>query len=64
MWLPDWLYKTLPLIYMVAGLLAIYHAGNLIGQGSGVLLILTAFLVWKLRKDGGANNKSRSHAKQ
>jgi hypothetical protein len=60
MWLPDWLYKVLPLLYTVSGVFAIYHAGNLVGQGSGVLLILTALLVWKLRKDGGTNRKSRS----
>ena len=63
MWLPDWLYKILPIIYTVAGLLTIYHAGNLVGQGSGVLLILTAFMVWKLRKDDVANRKSRPHIK-
>jgi hypothetical protein len=55
MWLPDWLYKALPLLYTVSGVFAIYHAGNLVGQGSGVLLILTALLVWKLRKDVGTN---------
>ena len=63
MWLPDWLYKALPIVYALAGLLAIYHASNFIGQGSGVLLFLTAFLIWKLRKDGSTNNKSRSYTK-
>jgi hypothetical protein len=51
MWLPDWLYKALPFIYAIAGALAVYNGGNLIGRGYGVLLIFTAYLVWSLRKE-------------
>ena len=51
MWLPDWLYRTLPVIYSISGLLCFYYSENVIGYVSGVLLILAAFLVWRLRKE-------------
>jgi len=54
MWLPDLLYKALPFIYVLAGVLAVFHGQNLPGRGSGVLLVFTAILVWKLRKQRGA----------
>jgi hypothetical protein len=53
MYLPNKLYKTLPYFYVVAGLLAVYFGENPVGQGSGFLLIFTAFLIWKLRKEPG-----------
>jgi hypothetical protein len=59
MWLPDWLYKTLPFIYALMGGLAVYHGANLVGRASGVLLILTAFLIWLLRKGQGSTTRSR-----
>lgn len=59
MWLPDWLYRVLPLIYILSGVTAIYHGENLIGQGSGLILIFTAILVWKLRKECRSRPGSR-----
>jgi hypothetical protein len=51
MWLPDWLYIVLPHIYAAMGILAIYSGDNAVSVGSGVLLVFTAFLVWKLRSE-------------
>lgn len=59
MWLPDWLYNALPFVYAGGGMLSIYHANHPVAYGSGVLLILTAFLVFKLRKDYRAKEKRR-----
>ena len=59
MWLPDWLYKSLPYIYSLMGMLTIYYAKHPVGYVSGVLLILTALLVFKLRKDSKAGYKGR-----
>jgi hypothetical protein len=59
MWLPDWLYNALPLIYAGGGILSIYHANHPVAYGSGMLLILTAFLVFKLRKDYREKEKRR-----
>ena len=63
MWLPDWLYNALPFIYTMGGLLSIYHANNIVGQGSGVLLIFAGFLVWNLRTTKSTDAKSRQHIK-
>ena len=51
MWLPDWLYRALPYIYAAAGIASIYNGENALHVGSGLLLIFTAFLVWKLRSN-------------
>jgi hypothetical protein len=59
MWLPNWLYTSLPFIYSLAGGVAIYYANHPVGYASGVLLILTALLVFKLRKDSKARYKRR-----
>jgi len=60
MWLPDWLYKALPHIYMAAGLLSLYHATNMIGKASGVPLILAALFVWHSRKGSSTKNDCRT----
>lgn len=51
MWLPDWLYRTLPIIYTLSGFLCFYFSENWIGYVSGVLLVTAGLLVWKLRKE-------------
>jgi len=51
MWLPDWLYRTLPVIYLISGSFCFYYSEIVVGHASGVLLIFAAFLVWKLRKE-------------
>ena len=47
MWLPDWLYKVLPLIYAVVGI------------GSGTLLVFAVYMIWNLRKDNREVCESR-----
>jgi hypothetical protein len=59
MWLPDWLYKALPFVYALGGTFAIYSADNVVGYGAGALLVLTGFLVFKLR--GGYVAKTQKH---
>jgi hypothetical protein len=50
MWLPDWLYRTLPIIYSITGFLCFYLSDNWIGYVSGVLLVTAGLMVWNLRK--------------
>ena len=59
MWLPDWLYNALPFFYAGGGILSIYYANHPVAYGSGVLLILTALLVFKLRKDSRVRYRRR-----
>jgi len=59
MWLPEWLYKFLPHLYAVVGVLAIYKGGNAMSAGSGLLLVFTALLVWKLRSKNRVTHKPR-----
>jgi len=58
MWLPDWLYKALPFVYAVSGMIAVYSGGNFVGYGSGLLLVLTGLMVFKLRA-GHATNRQK-----
>jgi len=51
MWLPDKLYEFLPYLYGVAGLATLYTFDNLLGFGSGILLLFTAGLIWLMRRD-------------
>jgi hypothetical protein len=51
MWLPNWLYRILPFIYSVTGLVCFYFSENWIACLSGVLLITAGIIVWKLRKE-------------
>ena len=61
MWLPDKLYELLPYLYAVAGLVTVYIFDTPIGYVSGFLLLLTACLVWMMRRDyrQGRVNKKR-----
>jgi hypothetical protein len=51
MWLPDRVYELLPFLYGVAGLVTLYHFETTIGNASGVLFLITACLVWMMRRD-------------
>ena len=50
-WKPDWLYELMPYIYSLAGVAAIFHFDTVAGYGAGILLLLAAALIWKMRKD-------------
>lgn len=50
MWFPEWLYRSLPMIYVVGGVLMFYLFGDKpIGRVSGLLLCAAAILIWGLR---------------
>lgn len=51
MWLPDRLYEALPLIYAIAGLWTVYNFETLLGYTSGVILLITACIIWMMRRD-------------
>ena len=48
---PDWLYNSLPYVYIVIGLIVVFGLGtsNLIGVFSGILLISTGGVVVTMR---------------
>lgn len=49
-WFPAWLYRLLPLLYVVCGALMFYLFGDdTIGRFSGLMLWLAAILIWGLR---------------
>jgi len=50
-WKPGCLYETMPYIYSVAGLVAILYFDIPAGYGSGALLLFSALLIWKMRKE-------------
>jgi hypothetical protein len=50
LWKPDWLYETMPHIYLVTGFAVISHLDTPAGIGSGALLLISALLIWKMRK--------------
>jgi hypothetical protein len=51
MWLPDWLYRILPIIYTISGLASIVYSRYWLGYVSGALLLVAGALVWKFRAD-------------
>ena len=51
MWLPDRLYEALPLLYGIAGLWTVYKFETLLGYTSGVILLITACIIWLMRRD-------------
>ena len=60
MWLPDWLYESLPYAYALGGLVMVYHFESSLGYVSGVILLVTACLIWFMRRDyRRANGDSR-----
>ena len=49
-WFPAWLYRLLPLIYVVGGALMFYlYDDDTVGRLSGLLLWAAAILIWALR---------------
>lgn len=51
MWLPDKVYEILPYVYGIAGLVTCYVFATPIGYISGLILLVTAWLVWMMRRD-------------
>ena len=51
MWLPDWLYKSLPFLYVIAGSITMTHFDAVTGYISGLLLIFTGGVVIMMRLD-------------
>ena len=59
MWLPDKLYELLPHLYALAGLYTAFFFDTPIAYGSGFLLLVTAGLVWMMRRDYRQGNIRR-----
>lgn len=51
MFLPDWVYRILPFVYIMIGLMVASSMDHSIGVGSGVILVITGLFVWKMRID-------------
>jgi len=50
MWLPDWLYRALPFLYTIFGLLCLLYTGGWMGYAAGIMLLAAAVIIWMLRK--------------
>lgn len=59
MWIAKPVYSILPAVYLLGGAAAIFYSGNAVGMSFGVLLALTAVVVWKMRKE--ARTQSSAH---
>ena len=51
MWLPDKIYEALPYVYGAAGLVTCYEFKTSLGYISGVMLLITAWVIWMMRRD-------------
>jgi hypothetical protein len=51
MWLPDWLYELLPNLSAVAGFTTATFIDTPVGFASGFILLITASIVWMMRRD-------------
>lgn len=57
MYLPKWLYELLPFLYACLGLASLFGL-NVSGKLSGALLLLAAYLIFKMRKSYRAEQTS------
>lgn len=57
MWLPEWLYRALPYLYAAAGMLSLIYSDHPVGKASGLLLLLTAYLVFSWRSAASKNRR-------
>jgi hypothetical protein len=64
MWLPDQLYELLPYIYGLLGIFTLYKFDTALGYGSGILLLITAGLVWVMRRDYRRGDAKQRNSKQ
>lgn len=64
MWLSDKFYEYLPVMYGVAGLVTFYKFETIIGYASGLLLMLTACIVWVMRRDYRHEDVKRREVKR
>ncbi len=51
MYLPEWLYRMLPLAYVLAGVAVAAKMDSALAMVSGGLLVIAGVLIWKLRAD-------------
>lgn len=47
--MPEWLYRSLPYLYIASGLLVLFGLGNAIGVFSGLMLVSAGVIVWRSR---------------
>jgi uncharacterized membrane protein len=53
-WKPDWLYESMPYIYMVSGIATMLYFDIPVGYWSGVLLVVAAVLIMLMRIENRA----------
>jgi ABC-type glucose/galactose transport system permease subunit len=59
--LPDWIYKALPYVYVLVGAVALSGTDFSAGRLSGLLLIMAAALILKMRDHSdGTDNSNKS----
>ena len=60
MWLPEWLYRALPLIYAGGGAMMFHLSGDeFVGRLGGGFLFAAAILIWGLRLHARRNASRR-----
>lgn len=58
MFLPDWIYRMVPFVYIAVGLIVASHESSSIVVSSGALLVMAGLLVWKMRIDYRRDRRS------
>jgi hypothetical protein len=51
LWLPGWLYESIPFVYLISGIATIIYYSSLFGYYAGGMLIIAAVLILKMRID-------------
>ncbi|MDD5366379.1 MAG: hypothetical protein PHR30_13655 [Gallionellaceae bacterium] len=47
--MPEWLYRSLPFLYIASGLLVMFSLGNAVAIFSGLMLVSAGVIVWRAR---------------
>jgi hypothetical protein len=51
MYVPEWIYRLLPFVYVAAGLYAAWSLGSTLGVACGLLLALAGGLIARMRRE-------------
>jgi len=55
-WIPNPIYKLLPYLYIVIGIVVFYAMDHPTSDAASFVLLLAGFVVWKQRYDYKTNN--------
>ena len=63
MWLPTFIYESIPYVSFGVGGLSLFYANNLLMIISGLMLVVAGATIWKMRRDYRKDRAARERAR-